>query len=116
MFPRQSAAPAPRRIVTRVEYVAAARAAALDALTSVSHGDSLCSITHDRLPAAKYHEGAVAALGDALRAERAGSMTPVARQWGSLFEARAEHDAGWRAYLLGGREALAALVLDSQEE
>lgn len=93
--------------MTRVERIAAARAEALDALTAAAAGDSLCTLARERLPAAKYHEGAVAALGDALRAERAGSPAPHADNWGAVFASRAASDTAWRAYLVGGRDALA---------
>lgn len=98
--------------MTRVERIAAARAAALDALTGAAGGDSLCTLARERLPAAKYHEGAVAALGEALRAERSGAPAPRAETWGAVFATRAESDIGWRAYLVGGRDALAALAAE----
>lgn len=96
----------------RVERIAAARAAALDALTVAAAGDSLCTLARERLPAAKYHEGAVAALGDALRAARAGTPAPVPSAWGDTFSARADSDPHWRAYLAGGRDALTALAVE----
>lgn len=99
--------------MTRVERIAAARAAALDALTRAAGGDSLCTLGRERLPAAKYHEGAVAALGEALRAERSGAPTPPAERWGAVFASRAANDIGWRAYLRGGRDALAALAAEA---
>lgn len=85
------------------------RAAALASLTAAAAGDSLCTIDRERLPAAKFHEGAVAALGDALRAARAGRHMPHPTAWGSQWDARAASDPAWRAYLLGGRDALAGL-------
>lgn len=113
MCPRPSAAPAARSaiaVVTRLERIAAARAAALEALTRASGTDSLCTLSRERLPAAKYHEGAVAALGDALRAARRDEPSPEASTWGAAFAARAVDDTGWRAYLVGGRDALTALA------
>lgn len=93
----------------RIERVAAARAAAVDALTATTGDASLCTLSRERLPAAKYHEGAVAALGEAQRALRAGLPVPAVQTWGSQWARHAEHDASWKAYVLGGREALAAL-------
>lgn len=87
--------------------IAQARAEALAALTTTTAGDSLCTLSRERLPAAKYHEGAVAALGDALRAVRADKPLPTAESWGAHWHHLAEADSGWRAYLAGGREALA---------
>ena len=113
MCPRPSAAPAARPAITdveRLERLAASRAAALEALTRASGADSLCTLSRERLPAAKYHEGAVAALGDALRAARRGDPEPDPVHWGAAFELRADADTGWRAYLVGGRDALTALA------
>lgn len=93
----------------RVDRIAAARAAAIDALTSAASGESLCTLARERLPAAKYHEGAVVALGDALRASRRGDPPPDRDSWGSQWGRLMEHDPSWRAYVLGGREALAQL-------
>jgi len=92
--------------VERVERIAAARAAALDALTSAASGDSLCTLARERLPAAKYHEGAVAALSDALRASRSAGPLPDSDSWGSQWGRLIEQDPSWRAYVLGGRDAL----------
>lgn len=113
MFPRPSAAPAAKPVIAdveRLERIAAARAAALEALTRASGTDSLCTLSRERLPAAKYYEGAVAALGDALRAARRGDPEPDPTQWGAAFAARAADDLSWRAYLTGGRDALTALA------
>jgi len=64
---------APADLVTdRVERIAAARAAAFDALAAATGDFSLCTLSRERLPAAKYHEGAAAAFGEAQRAVRAG--------------------------------------------
>ncbi len=93
----------------RLARIEATRVARIDALNGAAAGDALCTLARERLPAVKYHEGAVAALGDALRAERIGSLPPLADRWGAAFAVRAEHNAGWRAYLVGGREALASL-------
>lgn len=92
-----------------LERIEAARAAALDSLSAAAAGDSLCTMRRERLPAAKYHEGAVAALGDARRAARGGLPALDAANWGAHWAVLAEHDERWRAYLAGGRDALAAL-------
>lgn len=116
MCPRPSAAPAARPAISdveRLERVAATRAAALEALTRASGTDSLCTLSRERLPAAKYHEGAVAALGDVLRAARRGDPDPDPTTWGAAFAARADADTAWRAYLVGGRDALTALSTTS---
>ncbi|WP_439565795.1 hypothetical protein [Microcella sp.] len=93
----------------RVARIAAARAAALDALTSAAGDDSLCTLARERLPAAKYHEGAVAALGDALRASRSGAALPDSDSWGSQWSHLMHRDSSWTAYVRGGREALTHL-------
>lgn len=90
--------------------IAEARAAALAALATTAAGDSLCTLSRERLPAAKYHEGAVAALGEALRAVRADRAVPAPETWGAQWNHLAGADSGWRAYLAGGRDALARLV------
>jgi hypothetical protein len=105
---RPTAAPA-ELVTDRVEHIAAARAAAFDALTAAVGDASLCTVSRERLPAAKYHEGATAALGDAVRAARAGRPLPEPHAWGSQWERLMEHDRSWKAYVLGGRDALARL-------
>ena len=94
------------RLLTPLERVESERAAALAALTSAAHGASLCTLDRERLPAAKYHEGAVAALGDAARALRRGGDVPTPEAWSITWDGLAERDLAWRAYLAGGREAL----------
>lgn len=109
MFRRLSAAPADSVVTDRLERISTAREAALEALTTAAHGDSLCTLSRDRVPAAKYHEGAYAALSEAMRAERSHRPAPAAAEWGSGFAAHAERDPSWRAYLAGGRDALASV-------
>ncbi len=92
-----------------LEVIEAARAAALDDLGAVAAGASLCTLRGERIPAAKYHEGAVAALGEALRAERDRRAAPDPGTWGAQWAQLAESDDGWRAYIAGGRAALAAI-------
>lgn len=93
----------------QIARITGERATAIAALTAAAAGDSLCTIDRERLPAAKYHEGAVAALGDALRALRAGRTLPDVARWGAQWEPRADSNPAWRAYLRGGRDALARL-------
>lgn len=94
---------------TRIARVTAERAAALTALMATAAGDSLCTLSRERLSAAKYHEGAVAALGDAMRAVQADRTPPESATWGAQWQRLADSDPGWRAYLAGGREALGRL-------
>jgi len=103
-----------RTLRLRELTIAEARAAALVALTTSAAGDSLCTLSRERLPAAKYHEGAVAALGDALRAARLDEALPAPDSWGAQWQHLAEKDPGWRAYLAGGRDALTRLGARSQ--
>lgn len=86
-----------------------AQRTALDSLQSAAGDQSLCTLSHERVNAAKYFEGAVTALGDAARALRAGDDLPAPEEWGGIAAVRAETDARWRSYLVGGREALAAV-------
>lgn len=92
-----------------LERILAAQAAALKALQSAAGGDSLCTLRRERVAAAKYHEGAVAALGAAARAVRRGDPLPDPDAWDPIAVARAGGDSRWHAYLLGGRDALIAL-------
>jgi len=94
--------------MARLERLEAARARALASLTTAAAGDSLCTLARERLPTAKYFEGAVAALGDAVRAARRDQSPPDADTWASWTMPLAERDANWRAYVVGGREALLA--------
>lgn len=97
----------------RTERIAAARAAAFEALTTVAGGASLCTVSRESLPAAKYHEGAVAALGDALRAARTDAALPRSAEWGAQWARLADTDRSWKAYVVGGREALAHLEAEA---
>lgn len=93
-----------------IERLQSARDSALKALDSAAAGDSLCTLSRERLPAAKYHEGATAALGDALRAARRGDPPPDAASWADWADPLAARDANWRAYITGGRDALAGAL------
>ncbi len=87
-----------------------AQRAALEALQAAAGDQSLCTLSRERVNAAKYHEGAVTALGDAARALRAGLPLPSPGEWGGIAAVRAEADARWRSYLIGGRDALATMA------
>ncbi len=86
-----------------------AQRVALESLQSAAGDQSLCTLSHERVNAAKYFEGAVTALGDAARALRSGASVPAPEEWGGIAQVRAETDARWRSYLVGGREALTSL-------
>ncbi|GAA1695040.1 hypothetical protein GCM10009808_10220 [Microbacterium sediminicola] len=93
-----------------LERVEAAREVALDALTHATGTQSLCTLGRERLRAAKYHEGAVVALGDLRRALRRGEPAPTPETWGlGIVEKYAATSPDWRAYLIGGREALSGV-------
>ena len=104
-------------MIAPVERIEAARGAALDALTRATAGQTLCTLGRDRLDAAKYHEGAVAALSDARRSLRRGAPPPTPEDWGAgSAETRAQVSASWRAYLVGGRDALTAVYRSTLED
>lgn len=86
-----------------------AQRSALESLQSAAGDQSLCTLSHERVNAAKYFEGAVTALGDAARALRAGGTLPAPEDWGGIAAVRAATDARWRSYLVGGREALTSV-------
>jgi hypothetical protein len=88
----------------------AERTRMLSALITASGGDSLCTIDRVRLPAAKYYEGATAALSEAILAARAGKPLPDAATWSEWADALAARHDGWRAYIAGGRDALASAL------
>ena len=98
-------------MIAPVERIEAARGAALDALTRATAGQTLCTLGRDRL------EGAVAALSDARRALRRGAAPPTPEDWGAgSAETRAQVSASWRAYLVGGRDALTAVYRSTLED
>lgn len=90
--------------------VFAAQRAALEALHSAVGDQSLCTVSRERVSAAKYYEGQVTAFGDAARALRSGGRLPRPEEWGRIAAVRAESDPRWRSYLLGGRDGLATLA------
>lgn len=103
-------------MTTLLERVEEAHRAALDALTRAAGSDSLCTLSRERLNAAKYHEGAVVALSQLARALRRGTAVPTAQEWGrGAVETQAQTSADWRAYLIGGREALTAALGSTPE-
>jgi hypothetical protein len=90
--------------------VLGAQRAALEALQSAAGDQSLCTLSRERVNAAKYYEGQVTALGDAARAVRSGAPLPRPEDWGDIAVVRAETDPRWRSYLVGGRDALTSLA------
>lgn len=88
----------------------AERERTMSALVAASGGDSLCTVDRVRLPAAKYYEGSTAALSEAILAARAGDPLPDAATWSQWADALATRDDGWRAYITGGRDALASAL------
>lgn len=82
----------------------------MSALVAASGGESLCTVDRVRLPATKYYEGATAALSEAILAARAGEALPDAATWSEWADALAVRDDGWRAYITGGRDALAGAL------
>ncbi len=93
------------------------RAEALGRLAMATGDASLCAVSRSGrpAPAAKYHEGAVAALTDVLR-HLAESVEPaeaavdhVRERWSARRDAATALTANWQAYLDGGLDTLADL-------
>jgi hypothetical protein len=91
--------------------------AAIGRLTAAAGNESLCTISRNGAPrpAAKYHEGAVAALAEARRAvdkqapdrDPALTVRAVRHRWATHV---GTDTAAWRAYNDGGLDALATLL------
>ena len=94
---------------------------ALGCLTAAAGDRSLCAHSRDGLPwpAAKYHEGAVAALAEARRALGQASGDPDAAvrairdSWAARRGSELASAASWSAYLDGGVDALDGLVAET---
>lgn len=85
------------------------RHAALVATTEAAGGAGLCTLarTGQSVPAAKYHEGAAAALGQLRRAIKSGaSPTGAIELLVSEWEAVPHQTPDWSAYRLGGLDVL----------
>jgi len=96
------------------------KAAAVAALEAAAGTTSLCALSRSGRshPAAKYHEGAVAALGDVRRALTTAARGTLARDvavhvsagWTARFERMTDPGRDWQAYYTGGIEALDRLI------
>ncbi len=90
-----------------------AAVAALTALTGAADGASMCAIARSgrSFPAAKYHEGRAAALGQLRRAKGgATALGELSASWAAQAEAMAARDGlspDWAAYFAGACDALA---------
>jgi hypothetical protein len=96
------------------------RSAALQRLAAVAGDTAVCAVTKSgqAFPAAKFHEGAVAALGEVRRSLRlsGGEAGPVVgavlEEWLDRESVAADRGADWRAYTAGGVEELRLLQAD----
>jgi hypothetical protein len=95
-------------------------AAAVAAFEAGTGSTSLCTLSRSGRshPAAKYHEGAVAALGDVRRALTTSAPGTLATDvaayisagWTARFERMTRPGRDWQAYYTGGIEALDRLI------
>lgn len=90
---------------------------ALASLQHVAAEDSLCTLTGERVQAAKYFEGQVVALKELRRVRRTG-LSPEADNearlaliegWSTRLHSHDSSDLKWQSYLTGGRDALTAV-------
>jgi len=109
-----------------IESFRALERAALADVDATSGGRSLCSISRDgaTVPAAKYHEGAAAALAEARRAIEASTDCPdrvqsaravlldVRARWRIQSGTRGRTGSDWNGYLAGGLDVLEQLIND----
>jgi hypothetical protein len=100
--------------------------AALADLAAIAGGRSLCSISRQgaQVPAAKYHEGAAAALAEARRAIEAvadghdggksarAALLDVRARWLAQSRTRGRTGPDWTGYLAGGLDALEQMIDD----
>ena len=98
--------------------------AALADLAAIAGGRSLCSISRQGapVPAAKYHEGTVAALAEARRAIEAVAdghdggksaravLLDVRARWLAQSRTRGRTGPDWTGYLAGGLDALEQMI------
>jgi hypothetical protein len=112
-----------------VESVRARERAALADLAAIAGGQSLCSISRQgaTVPAAKYREGAAAALAQSRRAVEAVGDGPASQKPGrvALLEVRArwreqsrimgQRGPDWTGYLTGGLDALEQMIDDMED-
>ena len=82
---------------------------------AVGAGGSLCAIGRHggSFPAAKYHEGAVAALAEARRsAHDRDSLSGLLERWRNRATGVTADAPDWIAYRAGGVEALESVLAD----
>jgi hypothetical protein len=89
----------------------------LASLEHVAAEDSLCTLTGERVQAAKYLEGQVVALKELRRIRRTG-LSPEAdnearlaliERWSKRLRSHDRSDLKWQSYLTGGVDALTAV-------
>jgi hypothetical protein len=109
-----------------IESFRALERAALADVDATAGGRSLCSISRDgaTVPAAKYHEGAAAALAETRRAIEAltegpdggqsarGVLMDVRARWQMEAGTRGRTGPAWTGYLAGGLDALEQMIND----
>ncbi|MGV8967573.1 MAG: hypothetical protein ACOH2F_15000 [Cellulomonas sp.] len=103
---------------------------ALERLAAAAAGRSMCSLSRAgaSVPAAKYHEGAAAALGEARRAVAAlptsadeapavrAALLDVGARWRGESGTPGRSGPGWTGYLAGGIDALDLMIDDDDDE
>jgi hypothetical protein len=110
-----------------IESCRAREGAALERLGVATAGRSLCSLSRagDSVPAAKYHEGAVAALSEARRAVASipgdvaaddvrAALLGVGARWRGESGTAGRSGPDWVGYLAGGIDALDQLIDDDE--
>jgi hypothetical protein len=89
----------------------------LDALNRAASGDSLCTLSGDRVEAVKYLEGQVIAIKNVLkRLEQGPSLEPgdvvddATRDWNDRNPEGFSDAPSWVSYRLGGLDAFATIM------
>ena len=107
-----------------IETVRASEYEALADLVAVADGRSLCSLSREgaTVPAAKYHEGAAAALAEVRRAieglddgpdgaqSARDALLDVRARWRAQSRTRGRTGPDWTGYLTGGLDALEQMI------
>ena len=96
------------------------RSAALGRMAAVTGNSGVCAVTKSgrAFPAAKFHEGAVAALGEVRRRFRGSGGEPgavlgeVLGDWLERQSVASDRGPDWQAYTAGGVEELHLLEVD----
>ena len=112
-----------------IESCRAREGAALERWGVVTAGRSLCSLSRvgDCVPAAKFHEGAVAALSEARRAvvsipgdvaadDVRAALLGVGARWRGESGTAGRSGPDWAGYLAGGMDALDQLIRDQSND